>query len=447
MILRPPQVGYTAPGKQVYKGVQATQIASTTVPGGETMKYVIWYVRFWYAAWMIPAGIEHFYHIYPQPGANSRFPLAAEMLTALLNSHLFDLVKAVELIAGVAILFGFFSPLALLLSVPVAFSVFWWDAPLSEWNTSSTIAGARVLVSQVILLVAFVAAFRPMLAARASLSSSVQGATARNAVRAAALLFGGWMLLNGLNQFFFSWWAMPAGQTPLSAELMTSLVNSRLLDVCLLIQMVAGALILLGLFVPAALCVTMAVSTSALFWAVLDHQPITLGLGLLAFALNGGLMLAYLDSYRGVLERAPMTLGESDPQTSYNTLFVQPGGRTARGPFVAALIPLALATGWYAIKGPAANYACWGVLCLLYPAVVLHVRRLHDLGRTGWLMAGPTALAVVAMGIWAGRVSFGAPLDAAIPLAALASFVAVALWGGIARGQSPAQTVGQPMAA
>jgi uncharacterized membrane protein YhaH (DUF805 family) len=411
------------------------------------MKYVIWYVRFWYAAWMIPAGIEHFYHIYPQPGANSRFPLAAEMLTALLNSHLFDLVKGVELIAGVAILFGFFSPLALLLSMPVAFSVFWWDAPLSEWNTSSTIAGARVLISQVLLCAAFVAAFRPMLAARASLSSSVQGPTARTLTRAAAMIFGAWMLLNGLNHFFFSVWATPAGATPLSAELMTSLVNSRLLDVCMLIELVGGALILLGLFVPAALCVTMAVSTSALFWAALDHQPVTLGLGLLAFALNGGLMLAYLDSYRGVLQRAPMTLGESDPQTAYNALFLQPGGRTARGPFLAALVPLALAVGWYAIKGPAVNYACWGVLCLLYPAVVLHVRRLHDMGRSGWPMAVPAALAVIAMGIWAGRASLGDALDAAVPMAALVSFLAVALWGGLASGRSPANPVGQPMAA
>ena len=34
------------------------------------MKHVIWCVRFWYVAWMIPAGVEHFYHIFPQPGAN-----------------------------------------------------------------------------------------------------------------------------------------------------------------------------------------------------------------------------------------------------------------------------------------------------------------------------------------------------------------------------------------
>ena len=46
------------------------------------MKYVIWAVRFWYAGWMIPAGLEHFYHIYPQPGSNSSHPLAAQMLEA-----------------------------------------------------------------------------------------------------------------------------------------------------------------------------------------------------------------------------------------------------------------------------------------------------------------------------------------------------------------------------
>ena len=90
---------------------------------------------------------------------------------------------------------------------------------------------------------------------------------------AARVIFGAWMLANGANHFFFSLWPMPTGQQPLSMELMSALVNSHLLDVCMLIELVAGALILLGFFVPAALCVVMAVSTCALFWAILDHQP------------------------------------------------------------------------------------------------------------------------------------------------------------------------------
>jgi len=215
----------------------------------------------------------------------------------------------------------------------------------------------------------------------------------------------------------------------------------------MLIELIAGALILLGYFVPAALCVVMAVSTSALYWAILDHQPLSLALGFVAFALNGLLMLAYLPYYKGALERAPLTLGESDHRTSWNAQFVQSSGRTSRGHFLAALVPLALAVLWYAKRGPAVDVAPWGVLVLVYPAVVLHVRRLHDMGRSGWWVLFPAVLTVLAMLIWANRISLGGQLDAAVPVAALAVFVGYALWGGIARGQAEANTYGAPVTA
>ncbi len=99
--------------------------------GGTKVKYAVWIVRFWYAAWMIPAGLEHFVHIYPQPGYFTTIPLQHETLFAFLHSHLFDAVKAVELLTGIAVLLGFYTPLMLLVCMPVAFNVFWWDAPLA----------------------------------------------------------------------------------------------------------------------------------------------------------------------------------------------------------------------------------------------------------------------------------------------------------------------------
>jgi uncharacterized membrane protein YhaH (DUF805 family)/uncharacterized membrane protein YphA (DoxX/SURF4 family) len=268
----------------------------------------------------------------------------------------------------------------------------------------------------------------------------------RQLALAARVIFGAWLLANGANHFFFSLWPTPTGQEPLSMELMGALVHSHLLDVCMLIELVAGALILLGYFVPAALCATMAVSTCALFWAILDHQPLTLALGVVAFSLNGLLMLAYLPYYKGVFQRAPLTLGESDRRTSWNTLFVNPNGRTSRGHFLAALLPLAVIVLSYTYSGPDL-YAPWAVLVLLYPAVVLHVRRLHDMGRTGWLMLVPAALTVVAMGIWAERISLGTRLDVVVPLAALVVFLGFALWGCIEKGQAEPNTFGPPVAA
>lgn len=127
----------------------------------------------------------------------------------------------------------------------------------------------------------------------------------------AQLIFGAWMLLNGINHFFYPLYPEPAGHTPLATQLMAALVHSRLFDVAMGIQLVTGALILTGFLVPVALCVAMPVSTCAAFWAViLDHQPLGMALALAALALNGLLMLAYIDYYKGALARHAPTLGE-----------------------------------------------------------------------------------------------------------------------------------------
>jgi hypothetical protein len=126
------------------------------------------------------------------------------------------------------------------------------------------------------------------------------------------LIFGAWMLVNGANYLFLSIWSAPTGHEPLAIQLMDALVHSRLLDVAMAIQLVTGALILAGFFVPIALCAVMPISTCALYWAlILDHQPLGSVLALLAFALNGLLMLAYIDYYKDTLQRRVLMWGEA----------------------------------------------------------------------------------------------------------------------------------------
>lgn len=128
----------------------------------------------------------------------------------------------------------------------------------------------------------------------------------------ARVVFDAWMLASGLNHFVLSLWPEPTGTQPLAVELMTALNDSRLIDVTYAIQLVAGALILAGFAVPFALCAAMPVSVGAAFWAViLEHQPVAAALALAAVALNALLMLAYIDYYRGVLQRRALTYGEA----------------------------------------------------------------------------------------------------------------------------------------
>ncbi len=128
----------------------------------------------------------------------------------------------------------------------------------------------------------------------------------------ARLIFGAWMLANGLNHFFLGLWPEPAGTQPLAVQLLTAFRHSGLLDVAMVIELVAGALVLTGLMVPVALCVVFPVSICTLYWAgVLEHQPAGAALAAAAAALNGLLMLAYIDYYKGVLQRRAHSLGEA----------------------------------------------------------------------------------------------------------------------------------------
>jgi uncharacterized membrane protein YphA (DoxX/SURF4 family) len=135
------------------------------------MKYAVWFVRLLFASWMIPAGVNHFIPIFPQPMGSQ--PLSQELISALIDSGLFDLVKAVELIAGVCVLTGFYAPLALLVCMPVSFCVFYWDAPLEGWGSRAALFGYSVLLCNVLLCLAYSRSYRSMFAVTPALRPTV----------------------------------------------------------------------------------------------------------------------------------------------------------------------------------------------------------------------------------------------------------------------------------
>jgi uncharacterized membrane protein YhaH (DUF805 family) len=256
----------------------------------------------------------------------------------------------------------------------------------------------------------------------------------KHLVMGTRLIFGAWMLANGANHFFFAFWPMPVGHEPLAAQLMDAAVHSRLFDVAMAIQLVTGALILAGAFVPLALCVVMPVSTCALFWsAILDRQAVGATVALVGFVLNGALMLAYIDHYRGVLVRHAPTLGEASGRVNFESAFVHPNGRTTREEFIPALIVLLAVVAFYALL-VTGRTALWSLLVIVFPAVILHTRRLHDLGHSAWLLLLPAVLMVAAFAVWLGGIANAPLLQSVLPPAAFAGAAGFAAWGCIAKG-------------
>ncbi|MGA0934371.1 MAG: hypothetical protein ACO3R5_04460 [Pseudohongiellaceae bacterium] len=394
------------------------------------MKYAVWFLRLLFASWMIPAGINHFFPLFPQPMGNA--PLSMALIIALLDSHLFDLVKAVELVAGVMVLFGWYTPLALLICLPVSFGVFYWDAPLEGWTSGASRFGYAVILCNTLLCLAWLKSYQGMLTRKAEAGYSLKP------VQVGRIILGVILVFFAANTLILGMWPAPSGTQPLADLLMTALTNSRLLHVALAFQLVAGLLILSGFLVPLALYVQMCISVNALYWALfLDHQLFGGLLTLVAFALNGLLMLAYLPSYKGVLERHANGAGESDDDSgNYDALMVNWLGTTSRTvycPAMATIIAVYAFYFWVGVNGTVQ----FSILVLLFPLLVLLARRLRDMGRPPALGFAPLLLLLAAFAVQYDYVSLGGIDTAVVWLALLVTAVLIG-WGAATNGKTAA---------
>jgi hypothetical protein len=95
----------------------------------------------------------------------------------------------------------------------------------------------------------------------------------KHLILVARIVFGAWMLANGVNHFVFTLYPEPAGHEPLAIQLMAAFQHSGMMGVAMTIQLVTGALILIGALVPVALCVVMPVSVCAAYWSVILEPP------------------------------------------------------------------------------------------------------------------------------------------------------------------------------
>ena len=131
---------------------------------------------------------------------------------------------------------------------------------------------------------------------------------------------------------------------------------------------------------------------------------------------------------------------------NFESLFVNPNGRTPRGEFVAALITLVVVVLFYKylVTGRTAQ---WCLAVMIFPGFILHARRLHDMGYSAWLLAVPTVLMIAAFAIWLSLFTLGAQADTIVSLTALIVSAAFAIWGCVGKGQTEANRFGAPLTA
>ncbi len=63
---------------------------------------------------------------------------------------------------------GVYTPLALVLCMPVSFCVFYWDTPLEGWGSFASVFGWSVLLCNSFLCLAYVKSYRSLFALRST---------------------------------------------------------------------------------------------------------------------------------------------------------------------------------------------------------------------------------------------------------------------------------------
>ena len=194
-------------------------------------------------------------------------------------------------------------------------------------------------------------------------------------LEALRVLLGAVMVITAIQYFMPSLLAFLPVNTwddPMAARVMAGFDQSGLLAVAKFIHLVGGALLLSRRAVPFALAALMPVNLCGLFISLfIEGDPLVGVLAVLTVALNGLLMLAYLPSYRGVLEGGQLADGEDQAAgQNYESLFVNPLSKAPAAAYVGGALVLAAALAFYGFVVPYSNGPT-GLVTLALPTLLL----------------------------------------------------------------------------
>lgn len=140
----------------------ATQDISVDKPEQQRSRkftIIVYAAQFFFGGWFIAHGLNQWLEFFPRPKGSS--PIARELIMALNNSGLFDLVKIMEVITGTLMLANRFVPLAIVGAFPVAFSIAHLNI-ISNPDPMSKIAGVVSILLLGVIAVGYLDKFLPM---------------------------------------------------------------------------------------------------------------------------------------------------------------------------------------------------------------------------------------------------------------------------------------------
>jgi uncharacterized membrane protein YphA (DoxX/SURF4 family) len=151
------------PGKDA--GNMASLAIDNASPGPtpRPLRIAAYSAQFFFGGWFLAHGLNYWLGFFPQPHGSS--PISHELITALIDSGLFTVVKAVEVLTGIMMLLDLFVPLAIVMAVPVALSIAHLNFVEND-DLFSKVTAVIIMALLGLMALGYLDCYRPMLRPR-----------------------------------------------------------------------------------------------------------------------------------------------------------------------------------------------------------------------------------------------------------------------------------------
>lgn len=142
------------------QGSAGLQVAADAQEGSRFFMVVVYVAQFFFGGWFLYNGLNFFVEFFPQPPGSSA--LSYQLISALIDTGLFAVVKILEGIVGLMLLSNRFVPLAIVLAFPISVSV----AHLNLVNVQDPlgiVTGVVIMALNGIMALGYLDKFLPML--------------------------------------------------------------------------------------------------------------------------------------------------------------------------------------------------------------------------------------------------------------------------------------------
>jgi len=128
---------------------------------GKAEKYIILGLRYFFGGHALMSGLNHFVQFIPEIMPKSP-EVAVTFMSVLIETHLFDLIKIIEILCGLALITGYFVPLGLILEMPITVIICYLSLFIAP-TARSIYTGPREVILNLLLLAVYWDQIKPFL--------------------------------------------------------------------------------------------------------------------------------------------------------------------------------------------------------------------------------------------------------------------------------------------